>query len=229
MNRVLPLTVAAVVMTVATTSQAAVMTATYTDTFSNAVYDFTETVSLTQFDSSQGTLLSVELTWSFDVDSSAGVENVSANSGVAELEQAFDIELSNSTLGTLANEGGSFSASGAVSGFDGTLDFAGTSGYTEGVTTNYAASDVFTTQSILDYFTGSGSVDFDVSGDVTITTDFLGTGVGFLTQTWNTVSDGELSVVYTYETTTQPIPSPAAVWAGLMLAGAAVMRRRNKK
>lgn len=226
MKRTLLIIAATAVMAFAMNTQAGVMTATYTDSFTSQQFDFSDTLSLTQFDSSLGTLQSVQLSWSFDVTSTAGVENFSPNAGSAELNQTFEIEMDNTLLGTLASEGSGFSETQAVSAYDGTPDFAGTSGFTASVAPTYTDSVTYTTAPTLAAFTGTGDISFDVNGEVTITSDFFGTGAGFLAQTWNTFGDGEISVLYTYEA--EPIPSPAAVWAGLMLAGAAVMRRRRR-
>lgn len=229
MKQMIPLTAIAFVMAFTATTQAAIITATYSDSFSNAELNFIETLNLTQFDGSLGTLQSVELTWTFDVDSTAGVENFSANPGFVDLNQDFSLGVDNTTLGSLVNETDGFTNSQGVTGFDGTNDAGGTSGFTASVSPTFSGGDVYTSAPFLAAFTGPGTIDFDVTGIVSITSDFTGSGSGALLNTWNTFSDGELAVTYTYESATQPIPSPAAVWAGLMLAGAAVMRRRNKK
>ena len=223
------LAVAGLMLGTVVSAQAAIMTATYTDSFGTTAYNFTDTLSVQQFDGSLGTLQSVELSYTFDVTSTAGVENFSANPGSATLEQTFTITLSNGVLGTLLSDGDTFSKTEAVGTFDGTPDFAGPSGFSDSVAPTFADTVSYTNALILAAFTGLGNFDFDIAGDVDIDSSFVGSGVGFLAQQWDTSGNGEISVTYTYDTPTAPIPSPAAVWAGLVLAGSAVMRRRNKK
>lgn len=222
-------TAAIAVMAVAGYVQAAVLTTSYSDSFTGAAYDFSDTMSLSQFDGSMGTLLSAELSWVFDIDSTAGVENLSANAGSIDLEQEFTIVLDNGTLGTLATEGSSFTASEAVTGYDGNLDYAGTSGFDASEAPQYTNGVTYTDAPTLAYFTGLGDVLFDVEGDVTISSEFIGSGSGTLVQNWTTLGDGTLTIEYTYETAgPTPVPSPAAIWAGVILAGSSLMSRRRK-
>ena len=195
MKRTISLSLAGLVLGVAASAQAAIMTATYSDAFTGAVYDFSNNLSVTKFDGSLGTLQSVELTYTFDIESTAGVENLSPSTpGTASLTQSFTITLSNGTLGTLLSDGDAFTDNQAVTAYDGTWDYDGASGFSKSIAPTFADSVLYTDNPTLAAFTGLGNFVFNVNGDVTIITDFVGSGAGALVHNWNTVGDGEISV-----------------------------------
>jgi hypothetical protein len=225
MKKALTLLAAGAVLTVAAGAQAAPATSTQvldTNVITN-IKKTTGVLDFTQFNTSQGTLLSVEIQLFSDLTSKFSVENKGAGSTTFTLDSASSVSLSSSafSLATLTNN---YHATVTKDAYDLSDDYAGASG---GVVTplsqHQSVSAVFTDAATLAAFTGSGSVYATVSG--TGSTKITASGNVHTAATSSYGAYG--TVIYTFAA---PVPEPetyAMLLAGLGLVGFAARRRKS--
>ncbi|MBE9050906.1 PEP-CTERM sorting domain-containing protein [Nostocales cyanobacterium LEGE 11386] len=183
-------------------------------------------LSIQKFDSSLGTLNSVKLDFVSDLTGSAGFENRGAGASTITVRLGADISLQQSDLQLeppfpISPES---SQTYQVNAFDGTVDFAGTSGRTvQGLTATQSTTTMFTDASSLQIFTGIGNLDFLFSALATSGV----TGSGNISSFVDTLAKASLKVTYDYdELTTVPEPS-TALGMGL-IAGLGLLSQRKK-
>jgi hypothetical protein len=214
---------AAVVAVCFGATQAAADTWTDSNTTGLILTDFSQTLSVDQFDSSWGTLTQVTLTVSGGLEGGGGFEDF--NSGPVDdslhytLDQALDVTwVSGTLLEVDQNLDNVIPVN--VPGFDGTIDFAGTSGYTEPA---YTQGDsqvyVFTLPADLTAFIGTGMVDFNAVGNGAAS-QWAPNGVVAMN-----FSRGQATVQVEYTYT--PIPEPGLI--AVMAAGATALVLRRKR
>lgn len=175
---------------------------------SNSVTDrsvaFTDTLNLQQFDAAQyGTLQSIILTLNGSVSGSAGAENTS--------DEADSVNLRLSATETLRRPDGSslvvvipaVNRTADLGAFDGTEDYAGTSGVTYGnLSGTLANTQTFTDAATLALFTGTSSV----AAGLRATGASVGTGSGNEDFKFVTRAGGFATVTYNYITGAVPEP-----------------------
>lgn len=202
-------------------------TVTYTDAGATQVPNWTDTLLVSQFDSSLGTLNSVTITFSGYNTGTLAVENLSSGGGLMDLAGSATFRLSSSVWnfkGSAVAEH-SFDAG----GFDGTEDYAGTSGATfENATGSYSNSITLTSASDLSAFIGAGDLSFAVV--TTGGSSYSGTGAARVE--FHQMAGANVSIQYNYSNSSgvSAVPEPesyALLLAGLAAIGMVKRRRRD--
>ncbi|WP_229259449.1 choice-of-anchor E domain-containing protein [Duganella aceris] len=225
MKKALTLLAAGAVLTVAASAQAAPAPAPLvlnTNVISN-IKKSTGVLDFTQFNATNGTLLSVQIELFSDLDSKFSVENKGKSATTFTLDSASSVSLSSSvfSLATLVNNYHSTVSKGA---FDLTDDYAGTSGTVVTLAPQHqSVSAVFTDAATLAAFTGTGSVAATVTGLGTTKITASGNVHTAATSAYSAYG----TVTYTFAA---PVPEPetyAMLLAGLGLVGFAARRRKS--
>ena len=195
-------------------------------TFSGSVVsqplNWNQTVQISQFDPSLGTLTGIDIALDASVTGDASVESL--DSAMRTLTATFSAEVtaSQSSLGQLLSANPTASASQTLTAFDGAIDFGGTSGFVTGTLMD-SVQDTAMLNSGLAPFVGLGTVgiDLDASGSAVVT------GSNNTASITSISSGATLSVTYTYdEAGIVPLPAgfPLLI-AGL--GGLTLVRRRS--
>ncbi len=190
------------------------------------------TYSVPKFDSSLGTLTSIDFTFNGTVAGDKKMESQDAtatNGNILTLSASFNIDdpLAAGNLLFASAQDQTFHNLGA---FDGTVDFGGASGVTvSGVSASDSDSFTDTSAGGLAHFTGTGNVDLNGN--------FIGTsfasGPSSVQSEFTALGYADLEVVYNYtEAPEGSVPFGFDPMIGLSILGAVggyeVRRRRNK-
>lgn len=203
-------------------------TISFTDSVPLAETDWSETLSVSQFDSNLGTLNSVTVILDGLVTGQTLVENLSGNARDAIVNLTAEITAKNDAVDLEVMVSPVASTTVTLSAYDGTLDFGGTSGTSTGEVT---ATD--TNQQML---TGAAMNDFIGTGLIDIAVDSLGfsfvSGGGNIFSGATSKASAELEVIYDYTVTsnpaTVPLPATLPLLAGAFgIAGFAARRRKS--
>ncbi|MEP6020000.1 MAG: choice-of-anchor E domain-containing protein [Paracoccaceae bacterium] len=207
---------------------ASAATVTFTQTLGDQTTNFTDRSvgSIAQFDASLGTLNSATITLLGTVSGSVSYESLDAAPSDVTTNISAEIGLSTSALGSLIVVLPTQEETRSATVFDGSVDFAGTSG---GSITNLTADlsdSVVLTGASLAEFIGNGFVDFSLEG----TGVSSASGPGNLATIFQTFAGGTVTVTYDFSDAPAPVPLPAG---GLLLlsglAGMSVMKRKKKQ
>ncbi|MBD2635780.1 choice-of-anchor E domain-containing protein [Limnothrix sp. FACHB-881] len=197
----------------------------------NGLYGFTdieEVLSIQKFDPSLGTLKSAKLTFDTGLWQKAYYEHLGRlrPGNAAAIKFDFEANLN------LTSSGGTsvfdIPLTGAhdftASSFDGTQDFAGTSGrkFATSLNGQYQQTKTITDAAALAGFIGAGSIDYTFSASAL----FSVFGPGNLSAGVLTLAKGALRVDYEYEKESTSVPEPTALLGLGLVAGGAMVQRR---
>jgi len=180
--------------------------------------NWTKVLQLPGFDTTLGTLSQVKLSYSGEAWQSLFAENTGASGSTYNLTTTATLTVGKQggpTLVSLAPL--SFNRTGSVAAFDGSLDFAGTSGVT--FSQHVTGNGVFFDSDLASYLSAS-PLNFSASASG-ISTLISG---GNFAKGASTSAAASLGVEYTY--TAIPEPSTYAVILGLTALGFVTIRRR---
>lgn len=184
----------------------------FSDSVALASTNWTETLTVSQFDSSLGVLESVMITLDGGVTGSASLESLDAAAATitANLQATIDAFITN--FGAVGTVLPIVSASFDASAFDGGIDFGGTSG-TEIGPLSGTDTDTNTFTSGLDAFIGTGTLDIEATAEGAS----AATGAGNVITLFGTEAEAEVTVKYTYTAAVTPPPVPLPAGIPLML------------
>jgi hypothetical protein len=178
-------------------------TAVQTFSFADSTTGWTNFVAAQQFDPSLGALEQVNFTLSSDIQASVAAENLDPTAASIATTQTATVTLdpvgSSQTLSTDA----SVATHTTLAAYDGSMDFAGPSGFidqglTAGPSNEYTSTATSSTSDDLAAYTGQGTVDLPIVSSSTATLD----GPGNLLAQLLAQSGATVTVSYTY----QPVP-----------------------
>ncbi|HEX4645820.1 MAG TPA: choice-of-anchor E domain-containing protein [Verrucomicrobiae bacterium] len=180
-----------------------------------------QTLSVPQFDPRLGRLEGVTILLEAAISVTQGYENLSHRPGTIHLTDQGTVSLSFGR-DTLLTDHLQVSGTYHAAGYDGHLDFGGTSGATiRGLTDQETRSVAFNSQRRTSPFVGHGNVNFDVQAEAN---DFFSDHDGHFAAFGLTSAWGEVSVLYDFI----PVPETSTIWVGIgaIILLAAIWGRR---
>jgi hypothetical protein len=199
-------------------------TLTYSDTVDSARTNFTDSVSIAQFDSSLGDLTGIIIELTGSVSGSIQLESTDAASSNVTANLVSEIKLQRPDMSDLvvvlptASEDANFTA------FDGAVDFGGTSGLTRNNLSETANNSIsLTDPSDFGIFLGTGNLVLPVAA--------IGrsnaSGSGNLATVFQTFAGANITVSYEYTERPTAVPEPNAPMGALALVGLGMMAKRK--
>jgi hypothetical protein len=172
--------------------------------FGTGTTDWTRTQSVNQFNPSLGTLTAVEVTNSGTLTSHIKVESLDSATAAVTGTVSGNLTLTGAGLSSLVTTTNAATENFQAGAFDGTIDFAGTSGKDFGnKSSGGSKSTVLTSPADLANFIGLGKVSFTETAHATSTAD----GAGNLLSQINSTAQATVTVKYDYI----PAPPPVTV------------------
>ncbi len=210
----------------ASVANALIKTQTFTDTFELAPTDITDAVlSLEKFDGSLGTLKNVTISFDGQIVGDAEVESRDAQAQTLTFNLGGLLTLLGDPIlqNPLFEEQVGASDSFEATAFDGSIDFAGTSGQSfDGLIANVAGERSYIEQDVLDFFTGAGDAEFLFSAN----TNSNVTGAANIVSSISTQAGASILVKYEYEEP-ERVPEPSAILALGLFAGAGILSKKK--
>lgn len=188
--------------------------------------DWSQLLSFNQFPAWKGTLTSVDITLAGDIAGTILLENQSGDpatlTGTLQAELHLKRPDGTDLLLAIPLTTQVFNAS----GYDGVLDFGGTSGTTRsGLSANDTVNGSFSAASDLALFTGSGQIDLPLAAIAKST----GSGSGTMFGGYITNAAGTATIVYNYAPATTPEPSTMLLLGSALVAAGVFWRRKIVK
>jgi hypothetical protein len=187
-------------------------------------------LSIQQFNSGLGTLLSVTINFSGEMAGDGGFESLDAQPSTVTAGFVGNLQLKlpdNTPLFNLNPASGQLVFQN-VSAFDGGLNFDGPSGEMfQGLTAAAAGANTYNDPNFLQQFIGNGNLNFLFSA--TGSSQF--TGPSNLVQFINTYAKSSVTVSYEYEVPDQPptkVPEPAVTLGLGLVAGLGLLSQKKK-
>ncbi|WP_229256232.1 choice-of-anchor E domain-containing protein [Duganella fentianensis] len=210
----------------ATSAQATVIS--YDVSKASTVTNWTDSLSVSKFDSKLGNLNSITFQLGGSVSGAGRSESLDAAASTVTLSLSSLLTLTRPDGTTIVVTNPVFSNAYSLTAFDGAIDFAGTSGAATGaVSSSHTETKISTSASDFALFSQAGG------GSLTLSLRAAGlsnaSGAGNLISQFNTEAGGNLKVTYDY-TAAAPVPEPetyAMLIGGLGLLG--LVRRRAAK
>ncbi|MDJ0735174.1 MAG: choice-of-anchor E domain-containing protein [Nostocaceae cyanobacterium] len=182
-------------------------------------------LSIEKFNPSVGTLQSVMIEFTGDIQGSAGFENQGPSETDITVTLGGDLSLHLDSLSLLALNPQQISPFNNVPGTDGVLDFGGTSGQTiPGLTATASDMVTLTDNLSLQSFTGTGNVDFLFSAIANSVVSGSGNVASFI----STDAKASVKVTYEYEEPSQPVPEPSTILGFGVIAGLSLVSGSKK-
>ena len=209
----------------ASSAQAATQTISFSADRALGATNWSDTLGLGKFDSNLGTLTSIKFHLEGAVQGSGKTESLDASASDVTLSLASLLTLYRPDNSTLLVANPLFTQTFALSAFDGSIDFAGTSGASTGLRSR-TGSNGYTSASASDFalFSSAGGgliyLGLNAIGSST------GSGAGNLLTQFQTSASGRVQVTYEYISAVPEPETYAMLLTGLALAG--VMMRRRK-
>ena len=191
--------------------------------------NWSDTLSIGKFDTNLGTLTSIKFVLNGAVAGVGKAESMDAGASTVTLSLASTLTLQRPDGSNLVVTNPVFSTGYNFGSFDGSIDFAGTSGASTGQVSK-SASNSFVSSSASDFSL------FSANGGGTLGLNLLavgssnGSGAGNLLTQFNTQAGGDVKVIYEYNAVT-PVPEPetyAMMLLGVGLVGGVARRRAAK-
>lgn len=196
-------------------------TVSYTNSIPLSTTNWSNALTLQQFDSTLGNLTGVSFAFSGLVSTLFKIESLDAAPSTVTTQTTSSLTFGGPIGQTLHATGSTTQSLGV---FDGLIDFGGTSGASIGPVTG-SDSGVFNLLGSFAVYIGLGTYDIAVDATGVSTA----TGAGNLISQINTQSGASITVTYTYDQPQQQVPEPTTLaLAGLALAGAGFASRRRK-
>ncbi len=158
--------------------------------------DWARTISVPKFDPALGDLQQIEFVLSGTVDGSAKLESLDSQPAVIVVSMGAVINLTRPDGSVISESIPNTSETKSVTGFDGELDFAGSSGaeFAQLVDINVAETTVLSSQADLQLFKGNGMIELPVQAQGVSS----GAGAGNLALAFTTMSSAKIAIRYVY-------------------------------
>jgi len=185
--------------------------------------DWASSVSITKFDPALGTLNSIEIELQAHMEGTAKFEHRGGSAATVTTYLSADLLVQRPDLSDLVGAWPTATTVDNVSGFDGTVDFGGTSGVTHaGLSADLTNSTLTSSAADLALFTGTGNIELPVVA----TAGSAATGSGNMLFDFTNLASADVKVTYNYA----PVPEPSTLvgLVGMGLAGLALVWRRRR-
>lgn len=179
-------------------------------------------ISVNKFDSTLGKLKSVKIDFTSSLNGDAGFENTgnSQTDMIVNLGGVLKLQLPTGIDRFVLSPQQSYTYT--LPKFDKTLNFSGASGKTvDGLTASLSDTQTFTGNNFLEYFLGTGKVNFDFIATATSSVTSSGNFASYI----NTFAKAGVTVTYDYDP--KAVPEPSAV-LGIGLAGVGIFLQTKK-